>query len=812
MVATMKRLCTSLALAALITLLLVVPVVAAYYAYIYVEESNGNSYEELPLICSTNVSQLAQYNFITSTGLTSRVLTGSGGVLPHMLANDKILFVTDLAAYEDKTLIFYPKGATSLSSFPIIVGYNGSFETPDDPDLELGYVMELLISGYFNADAEDVGHNILYKEDAFRVWISAADTLKVAAYNSTGDEQWYLQDSSFGSGVHTVYIVCNGLFALLYVDTFDVAVDTTSLYTNVNWQLASQTDTGLSPMTRRTVYAEGRYWAFWLENSVSDHIYYSSSIDGAAWETVADINVADVYSTDRIAIAFDGTYVHIVAACTGWTGVVYYPKIYYFRGELVGDGTINWDAQDDIVTFTYDTEYLCGFSINVDVNGYPYVMYGWTYNGIYVPPYHSYVTVAKSSTNNGTWTTAGGYPQNLDDTTTNPYYNDYHNCYLAEFQGTTHLYALYSDDGSHSSSNQYVLAGKYFNGSSWAGSPDTIFDGYSTGETVQHFDAVCDDDGNMFIVWRTSASNVYMRVRYADTSWGVITLVATSAKQPSVSYSPVSHCVYVVFISGDYVYGVSIIGGAVSHAGVIFTPVTTTGATMCNSGYSTYSGILYCTSGQVQHGMVGFYWTWNDNDNDWYWMQNNVMPYADDVWMSIDGTEELQYEPEGIIQNSALPDETEQDHDGTINWGTNPDGVDVSISGLQTDEQQGVSYYPYTAPGNTNIIEPEPATMTSDIDTAKLAKNPLSLLFQAISNPTGGQLPFRLLWLGFAILVLIVSMGYVQFKTEHITFTSLTGLGVSVMFYVLGVFPLWVIILLAIGLIASIIAERQPVL
>jgi len=84
-----KKLCLSLALAVVAILLVIVPALAAYYAYIYVEESDGNSYEELPLICSVNITPLVESGFISSTGLDTRVITGDGATLPHMLANDK---------------------------------------------------------------------------------------------------------------------------------------------------------------------------------------------------------------------------------------------------------------------------------------------------------------------------------------------------------------------------------------------------------------------------------------------------------------------------------------------------------------------------------------------------------------------------------------------------------------------------------------------------------------------------------------------------------------------------------------------------
>jgi hypothetical protein len=813
-----KRLTLGFAMA-LVCLLIAVPVLAAYYATITVQESSGVSYTELPIICDANMTQLIDYGTMTSTGLDTRVLTGDGYALPHALANDKILFVSDLAAHETKTLTFY-MGATSLSSFPIIVGYNGSFETPDDPDLELGYVMELLISGSFDASGDTEGP-ILYKEDAFKVWISSANTLRVAALNSTGDEQWEMHYGNFTTGYHMVYIVCNGLFALLYVDAFDVAVDTTSLYTNVNWQLASQTDTNLRPMTRRTIYAVGRYWAFWLEQSVSDHIYYSSSTDGTAWETIADIDVSNVTSTNRIAIAFDGTYVHIGVMCTAYTGAAYYPILYYFRGELVGDGTINWDAQDVVVALATDQS-LYGFSINVDSNGYPFVIYS-TKKPTY-PGFYGSVVALKSSTNDGTWTTAGGYPQNLDYDTTSPYYDTQRYCYLAEYHNTTHLYALYSDDGHHNSSTTYTLMGNYFNGMSWSGSPDTIFDGYLTSEVVQYFDAVCDDDGNMFVIWSTLADNVYMRVRYADTSWGGITLVVTSAKQPSVSYSPASHCVYVVFISGNYVYGVSIVGGAVSHSGVIFTPVTTTGATMCNSGYSTYSGILYCTSGQIQHAMIGFYWLWNDNDEDWIWMADSIMPYADECLLAVDGIIQLDYKPATIIQGDILPDVGPGgEHDATIFWGANPSGIDVSISAIQNTNNPGYNSTPSSiiiVP--PSIIHPVSPPLTNDVNLAKLQNNPLYPLIHALSNASSGLLPERLIWLGGAWLLVFLAMGVTFFgfrarrrnanelqnTPQNMLFAGVVGFGLTCMFYAMFIFPWYAVGLMALGVIANVIWER----
>lgn len=127
----MKRVVFGILAATLALLVIAVPVLATYWAYLVIEETSGTAYSDLPVIALRNVTQLANYGIITSSGLDTRVLTGDGAVLPHMLADDRVLTVTDLVASEKKQFIFYT-GATSLSSFPIIVGYNGNITTPED--------------------------------------------------------------------------------------------------------------------------------------------------------------------------------------------------------------------------------------------------------------------------------------------------------------------------------------------------------------------------------------------------------------------------------------------------------------------------------------------------------------------------------------------------------------------------------------------------------------------------------------------------------------------------------------------------------
>lgn len=793
----MKRVCLSLILAVMATLLIAMPVLAVYYAYIYVEESDGNSYESLPISVSCNTTTLVQGDFMTSTALDTRVLTGSGEALPHMVADDKVMFVTDLGAYEKKTLIFY-LGGTSLSSFPIIVGYDGSFETPDDPDLELGYVMELLISGYFDASAGS-DKNILYKEDAFRVWISAANKLEVSALGVGGSEEWELTYSSFTSGEHTIYVVSDGMQAKLYVDNFVTPKDTQNLWENGSYLVtsaASATNIYMGGRQHYSFYASGRFWCFYLIDNTT--IGWRSSTDGSTWvaEQTVTVVAGDAASTSFSVVYRDG-YLHIVYG--GYrTGSDY---VRYRRGEPETDGTIIWSA-DWQTAFTLATGVPENGSIAVDDEGYPFITYTWD-TGI------TSTWCIKSSANNGTWSMAVGYPFEIaagEGTAIYSYYGETND----------DMYILYS----HRSS--FWLYGRNYNGSAWA-SPESISD-----MTVTQFDTVSDSEGNLYFVWECYTGThygVYLRVRYSDETWSSVTKVAgavgDSAYDPTISYNPTTGGIYIFYfrLFDAHVYGYVLI------ANTLVGPYTYSAfsgypSAITSTSYSDHIGVVgYIGNFKIEHQYLTFSWDWNDNENDWNWMQNNVMPYADDIQIAVDGVLQLEYKPDSIIQGTTLPDE-ENGHDAAITWGANPAGVDTSMSALQFEQSYNETYYyQYLSPGSTDIIKPEPGAMAGDVDLERLHDNPLYPLVQALTIP--GFLTERLVWLGLAWLIVIGAMFGVHLgfdtrkdteKPQHFILTTITGLGLSILFYTMGIFPLWVIILMAFGLVGAVIWERQPVI
>jgi hypothetical protein len=807
----MKRILSGILIGGLLVIILAVPVLAAYYTYITVVESGGNSYEELPIVVSRNTTQLAQYGLMSSTGLDSRVLTGDGYPLPHMLADNKVLFVSDLAAHETKTLVFY-LGATSLSSFPIIVGYNGSFETPDDPDLELGYVMELLISGYFNAEASDVGHNILYKENAFRVWISATHTLKVAALNSTGDEQWSLQYSSFTTEEHTVYILANGLGCSLYVDDFVIPKDTTNLYDSTYYEISNTKDENMYMLNYyyeggfpRTFYVNGMYWAFYTKSTSNTIFFYKTSVDGSSWSSEQSFSVYGTDTLEKWSVYLDNLgYVHI--AYPDDRGSYASDHIRYRRGYPETNGTITWSA--DWQTVNTEGAIILQYHramVVADPSGYPMIMWVATY-GVGSCGTDHYIHIDRSTTNNGIWTTGTTFSETRGN-----------QCrpeqWLVQCPNSAKAYYLYARE---SGGYYKIVEGRYFNGNSWSGSADTILSSSSSlGYT--RVCGVADNSDNFYLFWLNQGV-IYMRIRYSDGSWSSVLSIATGSS-PTVSYSTTKNIVYIFYLSGGYIMGKVLNLNVYTLSAEYIITAYSTGAPEFNGISATpyfedKCGILYATFSTnslatTAHACLWYPSEWNDNDYDWLWMQNNVTPYINDIQLAIDGVLQLEYKPASIILGTTLPDE-ENDHDGIITWGSNPSGVTATVGAFQSDVGGGDQIDTTVAPGMVGPQDMVGPTGQQDrmSEVGTLSDNPFYPLIKALSDNT--SIPVQLWWLIIASIIVMIAMVVTYRYLPHQMIVALVGGGLSAFFYGMGIYPFWVPLIFGVMALAIILGERSP--
>lgn len=205
----MKKIVLIALLIVLTTLFFVTPVLASYYANLRVVESDGNDYTGLALVYDLDIDYLIDNNYITSTGLDTRVATASGTALPHMVADDKVLFVSDIGANTQTNLLF-TTGDTALDSFPIVVGYGGYVTIPDATTPEPGNNFEIETSGYVATDA--VGEYLVHKEGAFRTYISAASSVTSDILTTTTPA--------------AIYNVASGNYDDGYLDTQDTSYAT----------------------------------------------------------------------------------------------------------------------------------------------------------------------------------------------------------------------------------------------------------------------------------------------------------------------------------------------------------------------------------------------------------------------------------------------------------------------------------------------------------------------------------------------------------------------------------------------------------
>lgn len=147
--------------------------------------------------------------------------------------------------------------------------------------------------------------------------------------------------------------------------------------------------------------ANGRFWVFWSDGV---NMVYSSSIYGTSW-TKTNMRISD---TGRYcSLWFDGTYIHYVFSPDSINSSTYYRK-----GTPLSNGTIEWVAPEQLVIGPSEGVYRGDPAISVDSNGCPWISYrdeNLTSGGFY--PY-----VTKSSTNDGTWVTEGGFPFQLSTT------------------------------------------------------------------------------------------------------------------------------------------------------------------------------------------------------------------------------------------------------------------------------------------------------------------------------------------------------------------------------------------------------------
>jgi hypothetical protein len=204
----------------------------------------------------------------------------------------------------------------------------------------------------------------------------------------------------------------------------------------------------------------------------------------------------------------------------------------------------------------------------------------------------------------------------------------------------------------------------------------------------------------------------------------------------------------------------------------------------------------------------------NNNANPWIYCTDNIMSYMDSIELSVSGVRQLYFAPNTMIIGDNLPDReaTGGDNDGTITWGSNPEGITVTIGSLIPGEQP--------ASGAT-IAQPAPNVLPSnsggtnwfaDPNIAELQANPFYMVIKYTSE-TGGLSTFTetQVWRFFGIwFVLILTAAAVIIVRGHLLVASFACCA-SIWFMVhLTIFPMVVLIALIPVLLVGLVMERSP--
>jgi len=258
----------------------------------------------------------------------------------------------------------------------------------------------------------------------------------------------------------------------------------------------------------------GRYWAFY---SYDDDYYYASYVSGDTdWTTTAYYEepiTTFAYSDFEVfwmAEISSVTYVYRLYCTEEWVGA----DLYLQRGTAYSNGTIIWGS----LALIYDTSYvgkeqLTEDAVCVDENGYPYVIYnlGVVATGSGGLDANWTKFVSKSSTNDGTWSTASGYPKNLTISVPKPmggslFYLGSNNYYVISSKGT------YDNP----------LFGFYWNSTTSSFSDNTTIS--NPLDDIYSFNACMDENYTIHVVWNNNSNSNWFeyRKRFINGTWSSI--------------------------------------------------------------------------------------------------------------------------------------------------------------------------------------------------------------------------------------------------------------------------------------------------
>ena len=167
------------------------------YTTFSIEDTGGSNRDCLSPIVAMDIDSLADYGFIASDGMDTRVLIETTEK-HYMVVDDQIIVaVEDLNAYETQTMKFYQGYSPVQTDVDLLTGTGGKITVADDADLELGddFLIEFE-DIYLNTDSGS-GKYLVYKQDAFEAWVEDDEEIVATINDSSG---WSSPTSNTANG------------------------------------------------------------------------------------------------------------------------------------------------------------------------------------------------------------------------------------------------------------------------------------------------------------------------------------------------------------------------------------------------------------------------------------------------------------------------------------------------------------------------------------------------------------------------------------------------------------------------------------
>jgi hypothetical protein len=194
--------------------------------------------------------------------------------------------------------------------------------------------------------------------------------------------------------------------------------------------------------------------------------------------------------------------------------------------------------------------------------------------------------------------------------------------------------------------------------------------------------------------------------------------------------------------------------------------------------------------------------------NDFIWLDDNSVPYADYIKYTKGGTLLITYQPTAIISGTTLPDVTGTAQNGIFTFGANPAGLAVSIGSLSSSGGGDFTSQPNTNI-DPNIVPGQNQDLSSD---TRVTSSPFYPFFDAIYVASGNTLGVDLqammfatvFAVGFAIMGGVISQG-------RSFFLVVAGLGVGAgIGYALGFYQdVWILYVIVVLAIAALLLDAR---